>query len=165
MYVMKTKKNAYFRLFWEINEIMVRKLFVNCNKVWTIVSCCWYYDYCLQRPSNNDIACLCAKLLQSCLALWDPMDCSPPGSSVHGILQASILECVAMPSSMGSSWPGDWTQVSCIAGGFFTSWAMLLFLKMSSFLSSCVKWGRTISISQGCEVNIPSNAESVVSTG
>ena len=38
--------------------------------------------------------------------LWDPMDCSPPGSSVHGLLQAKILECVAMPSSRGSSQPG-----------------------------------------------------------
>ena len=40
---------------------------------------------------------------QSCLTLWDPMDCSPPGSSVHGILQARILEWVAMPPSRGSS--------------------------------------------------------------
>ena len=43
----------------------------------------------------------CAQLLQSCLTLCDPMDCSPPGSSVHGILQARILEWVAMPSSKG----------------------------------------------------------------
>ena len=42
---------------------------------------------------------LCAKLLQSCLTLCHPMDCSPPGSSVHGILQARILEWVAMPLS------------------------------------------------------------------
>ena len=45
----------------------------------------------------------------------DPMDCSPPGSSVHGILQARILEWVAMPSTMGSSLPRDQTQVSCIS--------------------------------------------------
>ena len=43
------------------------------------------------------------------------MDCSPLGSSVHGILQARILEWVAMPSSRGSSWPRDWTHVSCIS--------------------------------------------------
>ena len=43
--------------------------------------------------------CVCAKSLQSCPTLCDPMDCSPPGSSVHGILQAIILEWVAMPSS------------------------------------------------------------------
>ena len=46
---------------------------------------------------------VCAKLLQSCLTVCDPMDCSPPGSSVHGILQSSILEWTAMPSSRGSS--------------------------------------------------------------
>ena len=43
------------------------------------------------------------KSLQSCPTLCDPMDCSPPGSSVHGILQARILECVALPFSRGSS--------------------------------------------------------------
>ena len=52
---------------------------------------------------------------QSCLTLCDPMDSNLPGSSVHGILQARTLE-------WGSSWPRDWTQVSCIAGRFFTNW-------------------------------------------
>ena len=60
---------------------------------------------------------------QSCPALCNPMDCSPPGSSDHWILQARILEWVVMPSSRGSSQPRDWTQVSCMAGGFFTIWA------------------------------------------
>ena len=50
------------------------------------------------------------------------MDYSPPGSSVHGILQARILEWVAMPFSRGSSQSRDRTQVSCIAGGFFSIW-------------------------------------------
>ena len=60
---------------------------------------------------------------QSCPILCDPMDCSPPDSSVHGILQARILEWVAIPFSRGSSWPRDWTQVSWITGRFFTIWA------------------------------------------
>ena len=60
---------------------------------------------------------------QSCPTLWDSMDCSPPGSSVHGIFQARILEWVAMPSSRGSFQPRDQTQISCIAAGFFTIWA------------------------------------------
>ena len=60
---------------------------------------------------------------QSCPTLRDPMDCSPPGSSVHGILQARTLEWVAIPFSRGSSQPRDWTWVSCIAGRFFTIWA------------------------------------------
>ena len=69
-----------------------------------------------------DCACMNAKSLQSCLTLCDPMDCSPSGSSVHGILQARILEWVSRPSSRGSSWPRDGTQVSCIAGRCFIIW-------------------------------------------
>ena len=53
-----------------------------------------------------------AKSLQPYPTLCDPMDCSPPGSSVHGILQAGILEWVARPSSRGSSQPRDRTCVS-----------------------------------------------------
>ena len=60
---------------------------------------------------------------QLCLTLCDPMDCSLKGSSVHGILQGEILEWVAIPFSRGSSWPRYWTQVSCLAGRFFTVWA------------------------------------------
>ena len=56
--------------------------------------------------------------------LWDHKDCSPPGSSVHGTLQVRILEWAAIPFSRGSCWPRDWTPVSCIAGKFFTIWAM-----------------------------------------
>ena len=51
---------------------------------------------------------------QLCLTLFDPMDCSLPGSSIHGILQGRILEWVAIPSSRGSSPPRDWIPVSCI---------------------------------------------------
>ena len=60
---------------------------------------------------------------QLCLTLCKPMDCSPPNPSVHGISQARILEWVAFPFSKRSSWPGDWTQVSSIAGEFFNIWA------------------------------------------
>ena len=52
-----------------------------------------------------------------------PRLCSSPGSSVHGILQARILGWVAIPFSREFSQPRDWTQVSCIAGGFFSVWA------------------------------------------
>ena len=55
--------------------------------------------------------CMCAKSLQLCPILCDPVDCSPPGSSVPGIHQARILEWVAMPSSRGLSWPRDEIQV------------------------------------------------------
>ena len=50
----------------------------------------------------------------------EPMDCSPPGSSVHGILQARILEWIAIPFSKGSSALRNQTQVFCISGRFFT---------------------------------------------
>ena len=59
-----------------------------------------------------------------CLTLCNPMDCSPPGFSVHGILQARILEWVAIPFPRGSSQCKNWTQVSLIIGGFFTVWAI-----------------------------------------
>ena len=66
---------------------------------------------------------------QSCLTLWDPLDCSLPGSSVHGIFQARILEWVAISSSRGSSWTRDQTCVSCNADRFFTHWDIRYLLK------------------------------------
>ena len=62
-------------------------------------------------------------VVQLCPTLCDPMDCGLPGSSVHGILQARILEWVAIPFSGGSSQPRDGARVSCLAGRFFTIWA------------------------------------------
>ena len=55
-----------------------------------------------------------AQSLQLCLTLCDPMDCSPPGSSVHGILQSRILEWIAMPTSWGSSSSRDQTCLLCL---------------------------------------------------
>ena len=76
---------------------------------------------------------LCVKLMcevkkwsdvaQSCPTVCDPMDCSLPGCSVHGILQARILEWVAISFCRGSSQPRDGTRVSHIAGRCFTLWA------------------------------------------
>ena len=67
---------------------------------------------------------LVCQVTQSCPTLCEPMDYNPPGSSVHGILQARILEWAAMPSSRESSWPRDRTHISCgscTAGRFFTA--------------------------------------------
>ena len=61
------------------------------------------------------------KVTQLCLTLCDTMDCSLPGSSIHGIFQARVLEWVAISFSRGSSRPRDWTQVSRIVGRRFTS--------------------------------------------
>ena len=66
----------------------------------------------LVSDSDNDVA-------QSCLTLCDPVGCRSPGSSIHGISQARILEWVAISFSQGSSLPRDQTQVSLIAGRWF----------------------------------------------
>ena len=78
----------------------------------------------------SDFSCITAwkwkvKVLiaQSCQTLGDPVDCTPLGSSVHGTLQARILQWVAILFSRGSSQPRVQTQVSCTAGRFFTIWA------------------------------------------
>ena len=66
---------------------------------------------------------VCVLVAQWCPTLYNPMDCSLTGSSVHGIFQARILECIAIPFSKGSSRTRDQTWASCIAGIFFTFWA------------------------------------------
>ena len=64
-----------------------------------------------------------SEVAQSCPTLCDPINCSLPGSSVHGIFQAIVLEWIAISFSSGSSWPRDQTQIFHIAGRFFTIWA------------------------------------------
>ena len=66
---------------------------------------------------------MCAQPLQSRPTLCDSMDCSPPGSSVHGIFQARILQWVSMSFSRGSSPPMGRNCISCITVRFFTHWA------------------------------------------
>ena len=73
-----------------------------------------------KKSSIMDVKVSAAQL---CPTLCNPKDCSPSVSSVHGTLQARILEWVTIPFSRGSSWPRDRTQASCIASGFFTIWA------------------------------------------
>ena len=76
----------------------------------------WHHLYVESKESESEVA-------QSCLTLFDPVDCSLPGSSIHGILQARILEWVAISFSRGSSRPRYQTWISCIAGRHFTLWA------------------------------------------
>ena len=76
----------------------------------------WNSDHILEKKVKVLVS-------QSHLTLYDPMDCSPPGFSVHGILQVRILESIAISFSRGVSRLRDQIQVSCIAGGFFTIWA------------------------------------------
>ena len=79
--------------------------------IWNLNS----YFY-IPKESESDVA-------QLCLTLCDPMACSLPASSVHGIFQARILECVAISFSRRSSQPRDWTRVPHIVGRRFTIWA------------------------------------------
>ena len=79
-----------------------------------------YYTYCSQNewtPTTLTFwaSCLHAcSVTKPCLTPCDPMDCNPLGSSVHGISQSRILEWIAISSSRGSSWPRNWTHISCI---------------------------------------------------
>ena len=75
-----------------------------------------------QSESATCLHMLCL-VAQPCLTLCDLMDCSLPGSSVYRILQIWILEWVAIPFSRDSSWPRDWSWVSCTVGRHFTTWA------------------------------------------
>ena len=80
-------------------------------------SLCW--EISLKHKSDQNVCvcvcvCVCTRA-QLCLTLCEPMDYSPLGSSVHGILQGRLLEWVAIPSSRGSSQPRDQTRVSCVS--------------------------------------------------
>ena len=85
---------------------------------WTGVSCIAGGVFTTELPGQLEVL-----VTQSYPTLCDSMDCSLPGFSVHGILQARILEWVVMPSFRVSSRPSDQTWVSCITGTFFTIWA------------------------------------------
>ena len=78
--------------------------------------------YCLSHQGSPKLEKE-GEVAQSWLTLCDPVDCSLPGSSIHGILQARVLEWVTISFSRGSSWPRGRTQVSRIAGRCFTLWA------------------------------------------
>ena len=83
-------------LYWRLSSVQVHV--------------CISFSFLIRTPGLLD--CVCS-VIQSCLTLCDPMNCSPPGSSVHGIFQAKILEWVAISFSRGPSRPRDRTCVSC----------------------------------------------------
>ena len=83
---------------WILNITVRNKMEGKRERRKNLVPCLWWWYH----------------VAQSCPTLCDPMDCSPPGSSVHGLLQARILEWLAISSSRGTSLPRDWAHVSCI---------------------------------------------------
>ena len=94
-----------------------------CNGLCQIIASLYQKFVSVTFFETFHIICVCVLVAQSCPTLCDPMDCSPPGSSVHRIFQTRILEWVAISFSRRSSQPRDQTQVSYIAGGFFANWA------------------------------------------
>ena len=121
--------------------------------------------------ASSIIIFLCFKFLhvcsvtQSCPALCDPVDCTPPGSSVHEIFPERILEWVATTSSRGPFWPKDGTQVSSIAGRFFSTeplvknssiyWAFFFFSCLGFFalldvLVACLSLGLNFHLDYPC---------------
>ena len=111
---------ACWILFWDLICMfhhLITSLLIHPNSYF----CFWSGSLPLPSPCgcNNQVE---VKVLptQSCPTLCDPMDCSPPGSSVPRILQARMLKCIAISFFRGSSWPRGGTWVSCITGRFFT---------------------------------------------
>ena len=115
-----------------------------CRFIFSCFSWCLLQGFRKQQRIESE-----SEVAQSCLTLCDPMDCSLPGSSVHGIFQAIVLEWTAISFSRGSSQPRDWTQVSYIVDRWFTVWAtrkcveapnkccLLLLLLQSAHKSEC----------------------------
>ena len=94
-------------LWWECRMVHTWMLSHARLSQYTLITCFSpEWKQCIYSMST------CAQALQFCLTLWDPMDCSLPGTFVHGILQTRMLEWVAMSSSRGSSQPRDRTYVS-----------------------------------------------------
>ena len=145
-----------------LGRMLIYTLFSSFSEVWSYSLVQWWgwvptelsswlgpeghiWGWC-QVPSTIRLESL------SCVWLCDLMDCSLPGSSVHRILQARILECVAISFSRGSSWLRVWTWVSCIASRLFTIWAAREAYSEVVLCSACVHMVRTSSLKrqQGC---------------
>ena len=106
---------------WNTDSMLLIIIFNNSNpcSLITFTAASFPLKECWGSPSVDSPV---LSVAQSGPTLCDPMDYSPTGSSVHGILQARMLEWIAMPFSRGSSQPRDRTWVSCIAGRLFTIW-------------------------------------------
>ena len=104
VFKLKKKKKSSWKPFFK--RLLNPKYFHHKSIFWLL----------LVRKKENEVA-------QLCLTLCDPKECSLPGSSIHGIFQAKVLEWVAIAFSRGSSQPRDQTRVSHIAGSCFTFWA------------------------------------------
>ena len=124
------KRHLRVHRLWPGRQICENALLMGSKKTWAVVGgwagggqagfhrpplSSWTRSPWEMQTAHPSQRCLCASQVASVVSLCNPMDCSPPGSSVHGILQARILEWVAMPSCRGSSLPRDWTHVSYVS--------------------------------------------------
>ena len=116
-------------IFWNASQCVEIGIYLLQVSVCVCVCVCVYVCVCMP------VRLVC----QSCQTICGSMDSSPPGSPVHGVLQARRLEWVATSFSRGSSRPGEWTWVSCIAGRFFTVWATSVYWQPNDCWSWCTK--------------------------
>ena len=116
----RVPKGYHVRFLGSVMVMLLRRVFADVIKLrnlkwdnWIIRVVPKSSDHCPYKTKAEESfpGGLCVLVTQSCLTLRGPMDCSPPGSSVYGILQARILEWVAISSFRGSSQPRDWTHV------------------------------------------------------
>ena len=142
------------------NHILCLKAMCISFCVWIACTCslsvfgCFFFCWVVDPLKNLFLKwTVKAKVAQSCPTLCDPID-----YTVHGILQARILEWVVVPFSRGSSQPGDQTQAPCTAGGFFTSWATRKALRIYSTNSVVKKWLFSSAI---CAASISPSLQSV----
>ena len=125
IFILLNLRLVYWAIMWSTLEYI---LHVHYKNVCCVVFQNWIS--CMYLLSEREVA-------QSCLTLCDPTDCSLPGFSIPGILQARMLEWVAISFSKRSSQPRDWTWVSHIAGRRFTIWATreVLYLLSTTILT------------------------------
>ena len=126
------KRVSHMRLLgWRVSPVLGPWLLLSCWSSREMMSQCLWQPLthlCLKwKESESEVA-------QLCPTVCDPVDCSPLSSSIHGILQARILEWVAISFPRVFSQPRDQTQVSCIAGRCFNLWATRGVLKMRPLL-------------------------------
>ena len=112
----------YFSQSYDLPSSHVWMLELNQKEGWTPKNGC-FWTVMLENTFESPLDSKKVNVAQLCPNLCNPMDCSLPGSSVHGIFQARILEWVAISFSRRSSQPRDQTQVSRVVGRCFTIWA------------------------------------------
>ena len=116
-FTLPTSRKVFLLFTSALQDRFLKTLAITCKWInFRIVCLKIIYTSCfLVLKVKSKRACMRVKLFQSCLTLCNPTDCSPPGSSVHGTVQAGILEWIALPSSRGFARPRGQTRVSHVS--------------------------------------------------